>query len=76
MTDVEIIEKQIAQLTDRLDRCIARNEALVIERQSLGYDLHINDSKEAKTRGFALARGKGHACGRACRTEKTFVARA
>jgi hypothetical protein len=62
MTDVEIINKQTAQLTDRLDRATARVEALVIERQSLGYDLHINESKQSEgaaerigARAFELA---------------------
>jgi chromosome segregation ATPase len=55
MTEIEIIDKQIASLTDRLDRATARIEALVIERQSLGYDLHVLDSKEAKMRLGQLA---------------------
>ena len=60
MTDVEIINKQTAQLTDRLDRATARVEALVIERQSLGYDLHINESKQAKARLSELAQELSH----------------
>jgi hypothetical protein len=44
MNDVEIINKQISMLTDRLDRCIARIEELKQDRQRLGYELHVNEN--------------------------------
>jgi hypothetical protein len=56
MTDVDIIEKHIAQMTDRLDRATARLEAIAQERQALGYDLHVNNSKEAELRATTIAR--------------------
>jgi hypothetical protein len=55
MTEIEIIEKQSAQLTDRLDRATARIEVIAQERQRLGYDLHINQSKDAAAQLGKLA---------------------
>jgi chromosome segregation ATPase len=45
---VQIIERTIAQLTDKLDRATARVDALTGERQKLGYRVHVAGDKEAK----------------------------
>jgi hypothetical protein len=42
--EIEAINKQIAILTDRLDRTTARIEALREERRRLGYELHVNEN--------------------------------
>jgi hypothetical protein len=47
MTDVKIIERRLAQTTDRLDRCAALIEAKTHEVARLGYDLHV-DNKDAE----------------------------
>jgi hypothetical protein len=51
MNNVQIIEKQLAQLSDRLDRCAALIEAKTHEVAQLGYDLHVdNKAAEAQLR--------------------------
>jgi hypothetical protein len=50
VTNIAIIEKQLARCTDRLDRATERIEAIAQERQALGFDLHVNESKEAELR--------------------------
>ena len=44
---IAIIEKQLAQMSDRLDRCAALIEAKTHEVLQLGYALHV-DNKDAE----------------------------
>lgn len=48
MNDIEAAEKVIASLTDRRDRAAQRSIQITDERQKLGYEVFVNDSKEAK----------------------------
>ena len=50
MTDVEIVERTISQLTDKRDRITQRSTAISDERQSLGFDVHANDDKAARAK--------------------------
>jgi hypothetical protein len=45
MTDLEIIQKQLSQCTDRLDRATERLKEIAQQKQSLGFDLHLGDDQ-------------------------------
>jgi hypothetical protein len=45
MTDLEIIQKQLAQTSDRLDQATARIAAIGQEKQQLGFDLHLGEDQ-------------------------------
>ena|SRR5277367_4239111 len=48
MNDIEAAEKVTAGLEDRRDRAAQRSIQITDERQKLGYEVFVNDSKEAK----------------------------
>jgi hypothetical protein len=50
MTDIEIVQRTIAQLQDKKDRVAQRSTAISAERQSLGFDVHANDDKAARAK--------------------------
>jgi hypothetical protein len=46
---IEIIEKQIAQTRDRLDRAVAQIEAVAAEFKRHCYEWHVNQNKQSQT---------------------------
>jgi hypothetical protein len=50
MSDVEIVEKTIAQLNDKRDRATKRVQEITGERQQLGYSVHAENDTKAKGR--------------------------
>jgi outer membrane murein-binding lipoprotein Lpp len=50
MTDIEIAERVLAQLTDRLDRAVARVDALAGERQRVGFAVYADDDQSARAK--------------------------
>jgi hypothetical protein len=55
MNEIDVIERQIASLTDRLDRASVRIAEINQQKQALAYDLHVGEDKTAKTRFKNLA---------------------
>jgi hypothetical protein len=47
MTNIEIVERTIAQLNDKRDRVTQRSSAISAERQQLGFAVHANNDKAA-----------------------------
>jgi hypothetical protein len=50
MTDVEIAERTVASLMDKRDHAAQRSIEITVERQKLGYEVHVSESKEAKVK--------------------------
>jgi hypothetical protein len=50
MTDVEIVERTISQLTDKRDRVVARSTEIAAERQQLGFAVHADNDKAARAK--------------------------
>ena len=50
MDDIEVAEKTLAALTDKRDRALARTEAMEDERQAIGFAVHADGDRKARTR--------------------------
>jgi hypothetical protein len=48
MTDVEIVERTVAQLTDKRERALARSQQISTERAQIGYAVFAEDDKAAR----------------------------
>jgi hypothetical protein len=64
MNNIEIAEKTIASLTDKRDRAAQRSTDIAAERQQLGFDVHVTESKEAKAQLSLSRRALARLCGR------------